>query len=207
MKRFSSIFSQLLQLFPRLEFETAVRDHRGRAPCPWICQLEPVHRDAVLPVGPGPLVARDLRRAGQRGREVAASGVAGSPEAIDAGLRQSTSAVATLSDRVRAVAGEMPGRGGPAGRQDVSVQEQTDEPGRQRDRPVVVAVRLGEVSADQGGDQAAPATGSRRVPARVCGDHRGQDQRHHGGAADALRAGDGLGDRPRLYRLRLASST
>ena len=29
MKRFSSIFSQLLQLFPRLEFETAVRDHRA----------------------------------------------------------------------------------------------------------------------------------------------------------------------------------
>ena len=29
MKRFSSIFSQLLQLFPRLEFEKAVRDHRA----------------------------------------------------------------------------------------------------------------------------------------------------------------------------------
>ena len=29
MKRFSSIFSQLLQLFPRLEFEMAVRDHRA----------------------------------------------------------------------------------------------------------------------------------------------------------------------------------
>ena len=29
MKRFSSIFSQLLQLFPRLEFEHAVQDHRA----------------------------------------------------------------------------------------------------------------------------------------------------------------------------------
>ena len=29
MRRFSSIFSQLLQLFPRLEFETAVRDHQA----------------------------------------------------------------------------------------------------------------------------------------------------------------------------------
>ena len=28
MKRFFSIFSQLLQLFPRLEFEKAVRDHK-----------------------------------------------------------------------------------------------------------------------------------------------------------------------------------
>ncbi len=29
MQRFSSIFSQLLQLFPRMEFEKAVRDHRA----------------------------------------------------------------------------------------------------------------------------------------------------------------------------------
>ena len=29
MKRFSSIFSQLLQLFPRLEFEKAVQDHQA----------------------------------------------------------------------------------------------------------------------------------------------------------------------------------
>ena len=30
MKRFSSIFSQLLQLFPRLEFEKAVQDHQAQ---------------------------------------------------------------------------------------------------------------------------------------------------------------------------------
>ena len=29
MKRFSSIFSQLLQLFPRVEFEQAVRAHKA----------------------------------------------------------------------------------------------------------------------------------------------------------------------------------
>jgi hypothetical protein len=29
MKRVSSIFSQLLQLFPRLEFEAAVREHQA----------------------------------------------------------------------------------------------------------------------------------------------------------------------------------
>jgi hypothetical protein len=29
MKRFCSIFSQLLQLFPRLEFEQAVKQHRA----------------------------------------------------------------------------------------------------------------------------------------------------------------------------------
>ena len=29
MKRFSSIFSQLLQLFPRVEFEQAVREHKA----------------------------------------------------------------------------------------------------------------------------------------------------------------------------------
>jgi hypothetical protein len=29
MQRFYSIFSQLLQLFPRMEFEKAVRDHKA----------------------------------------------------------------------------------------------------------------------------------------------------------------------------------
>jgi len=29
MQRFFSIFSQLLQLFPRMEFEKAVRDHKA----------------------------------------------------------------------------------------------------------------------------------------------------------------------------------
>jgi hypothetical protein len=29
MQRFCSIFSQLLQLFPRMEFEQAVRDHKA----------------------------------------------------------------------------------------------------------------------------------------------------------------------------------
>ena len=29
MKRFSSIFSQVLQLFPRVEFEQAVREHKA----------------------------------------------------------------------------------------------------------------------------------------------------------------------------------
>jgi hypothetical protein len=33
MTRFSSIFSQLLQLFPRLEFEQAVKQHQARTEC------------------------------------------------------------------------------------------------------------------------------------------------------------------------------
>src|SRR5947208_15231305 len=37
----------------------------GRAPCARVHLLGPVRGDAVLPVGPGTLVARDLRRAGQ----------------------------------------------------------------------------------------------------------------------------------------------
>ena len=35
MNRFCSIFSQLLKLFPRLEFEKLVKEHRGEYPSLW----------------------------------------------------------------------------------------------------------------------------------------------------------------------------
>lgn len=53
MQRFSSIFSQLLQLFPRMEFENAVKKHKsdyaakGFSSWGWA-----VCRHAVLPIRP-----------------------------------------------------------------------------------------------------------------------------------------------------------
>ena len=54
MNRFSSIFSQLLQLFPRVGVSAFGHDHSGRAPCERIPLLEPICVHALLPIGPGP---------------------------------------------------------------------------------------------------------------------------------------------------------
>jgi hypothetical protein len=50
MNRVCSIFSQILQLTPRPEFEAAVRKHTRTG----IQQLDAIHVDAVLPVGTRP---------------------------------------------------------------------------------------------------------------------------------------------------------
>jgi hypothetical protein len=69
----------------------------------------------------------------------------------------------------------MPGVGGCSGwPEEVPLQEQADEPGRQRDRPVGVVVRLGQVPPHQRGDQTTPAAGPRRLPAFVRGGDRRQ---------------------------------
>ena len=54
MQRFSSIFSQLLQLFPRLEFEQAVKKASFRLLRQGFHELGPVRRHALLPVRPRP---------------------------------------------------------------------------------------------------------------------------------------------------------
>jgi len=56
LNRVCSIFSQLLQFFPRLEFEQAVRETRANDMLA-VHLLGPIHRDAVLSVG----AARSLR--------------------------------------------------------------------------------------------------------------------------------------------------
>jgi len=61
MKRFCSIFSQLLELFPRVEFEQRVREHKVERHAPGFQQLDPIYRDAVLSIGARPLLAGDLR--------------------------------------------------------------------------------------------------------------------------------------------------
>src|SRR2546422_2190707 len=46
--------------------------------------------------------------------------------------------------------------------EEVPFQEQVDEPGWEHHRPVGEHVRLGEIPADEGRDQVAPAAGPRR---------------------------------------------
>jgi len=114
----------------------------------------------------------------------------------------------TRPDGVRADAIQVPGTGEqPERAEEVPLQEQVDEPGWQRHRPVGEHVRLGEIPPDEGRDQVAPAAGPRWLPAVVRGGDRRQDQRDQGSAHAAVRAGDDPGHRPRLQRLRMVSGT
>ena len=62
MTRVSSIFSQMLQLFSRTEFERAVAEHRAERHASGVDLLGPVRGQAVLPFGWGTVAERDLRR-------------------------------------------------------------------------------------------------------------------------------------------------
>ena len=88
----------------------------------------------------------NLRRPGGQPRQAAASGLVRRSAALDAGLRQPATPLADLRNRLSAAAGEVPRRG--AGPQ-VPFQKQAAESGRQRHRPVRLAVRLGPVPAHQ----------------------------------------------------------
>ena len=61
MNRFCSIFSQLLQLFSRIEFQKAVKRNKSRASCPRIHLLGTVCGHALLSIGPGPFPPGDYR--------------------------------------------------------------------------------------------------------------------------------------------------
>ena len=129
MSQVCSIFSQLLKLFPRAEFEQAVRQHRGerhaRGFTCWgqfvamlFCQLG---RAQSLREICGGLAASQgkPRHLGLFRRSAA----------LDAGLRQPATPLADLRNRLSAAAGEVPRRG--AGPQ-VPFQKQAAESGRQR---------------------------------------------------------------------------
>ena len=142
-----------------------------RAPCARLHVLGAVRRDAILPTRAGPFAAGDLRRATQQRGQAHASGHH-RPGPLDAGVCERASAVAALPRRVPGVARALSGAG-PAS-EEVPVQEQAGQPGLDGDRPVRDAVRLGQVSAHQGGGQAPLSAGSRRLPAQRGRHHRGQ---------------------------------
>src|SRR2546428_3936313 len=130
--------------------------------------LGTVRGDAVLPVWTGAFAARDLRRIGQLRRKAEAFGDFRGAEEIDLGVREPAPALGAVPDGVRADAGKMPVDGVVFGiQEEVPVQEQAGESGREHDRSVPVDVRLGEVPADKGSREAASAAGPRRLSAQL----------------------------------------
>src|SRR5206468_12575810 len=92
----------------------------GRAPCARVHLLGPVRGDAVLPAGPGTLVARDLRRAGQLRGQVGPPGHRGAASR-DPGVRERAPPLGAVPRCVSGAAGTVSsGRRGPS----VPLQEQ-----------------------------------------------------------------------------------
>ena len=138
MQRFCSIFSQLLQLFPRLEFEQAVRQHHADRhlrglPC-WgqfvamlFCQLGQAHSLREICGGRAAIEGK-LKHLGLSA-------------ALHAFLRQRAAAQAVVRNRLPATARQVP-RTTRADRQrpQVSLQKPPAQSRCQRHRPVRVGV-------------------------------------------------------------------
>ena len=90
MNRFSSIFSQLLQLFPRIEFQHMVKETRAeRGAKGFTCWAQFVCH-AVLPIGTRSFSPGDYRRSSKLRREIETSGNYRS-QPFHPGLRQRAS--------------------------------------------------------------------------------------------------------------------
>ena len=200
MSQVCSIFSQLLQLFPRAEFEQAVRQHRGeRHARGFTCWGQFV---AMLFCQLGR--AQSLREicgglAASQGK-LRHLGLSAAPPRSTLAYANRQRPWADLRNRLSAAAGEVPRRG--AGPQ-VPFQKQAAESGRQRHRPVRLAVRLGPFPAHQRRRQAASGARPRRLSAQLLRGHRRQDARPGAGPPDVVRPRHDRGLRPRLQRLRL----
>ena len=192
MTRFCSIFNQLLQLFPRAEFQSAVNDTQAeRHARGFTCWDQFV---AML--------------FAQLGRAHSLREICGGLASCEGKLahlgatapRRSTLAYAnahrpwplyqTVFYQVLARCREV------AGREAVPVQEQAAESRRHRDRPVRGDVSVGGVSSHQRRGEAAFHARSRRLLADVPGHHR----------REAPRGPDGAGA-DRFCRARSSSST
>ena len=168
MPRFCSIFSQLLQLFPRTEFQKAVDGDEGGAPCAGVHVLGPICRHAVLPAGPGALLARDLWRPGELRGQARASGHRRRRRARRWPTR-------TPIARGRCRAGVLSVLGAVSGgrrREEVSLQEQAGEAGHDGDRPVRGDVPMGDVPPQERRGEVAFHPRSRGLSAHGGGDHR-----------------------------------
>ena len=83
-----SIFSQVLKLFSRGEFEQAVKEHKAERHARGFTSWGQFMAMPVLPVGARAFAARDLRRPGVWRGAVEAFGGAGGTQEIHPGLRQ-----------------------------------------------------------------------------------------------------------------------
>ena len=161
MKKFCSIFSQLLQLFPRLEFEQAVKKHQadrgakgftswGQFVAMLFCQLGRAHTLREICGGLASCEGK-LKHLGV-------------PEAP----KKSTLAYANEHrpwELYKTVFGQLLEKcqatvSGVGMEKEISVQEQTDESGLEHDRSVFVALRLGEIPAHERSREIAFASGS-----------------------------------------------
>lgn len=168
MPRFCSIFSQLLQLFPRVEFQKAVTarkaERHARGFTCWgqfvamlLCQL-----------GRAALVAGDLRRTGQLRGQVGPPGHRGA-ESRDPRVRERAPPLGAVPGCVSGAAGARS-----SGRRESSVplQEQTALAGCDRHRSVRRDVSVGDLPPHQGRGEVALHAGPRRRSADVDADHR-----------------------------------
>ena len=171
MSGFSSMFSQLLKLFPRTEFQALVkRTHAERHARGFTCW--------------GQFVAMLFC---QLGRAHSLREICGGLRSSEGKLKHlgiTAPARSTLAyanehrpwQLYRAVFQELLTRCQPLakGRRKFRFKNKLVQSGLHGDRPVCHAVRLGEVPAHQGGGQAALSAGSRRLSAQRGRHHRGQ---------------------------------
>ena len=87
MYKVCSIFSQVLKLFPRGDFEQAVKEHKAERHARGFTSWGQFMA-MLWPVGTGAFVARDLWRPGVLRGAVEAFGGAGGTQEIHPGLRQ-----------------------------------------------------------------------------------------------------------------------
>jgi hypothetical protein len=118
-----SIFSQVLKLFSRGRFREGGEGAQGRAARAGFHQLGAVHGDAVLPVGTGAFLARDLRRLACCEGQLKHLGVPVAPKKSTLAYANEHRPWELVPDGVRADAVQMPGTGAKAragGRSSVS---------------------------------------------------------------------------------------
>ena len=88
MNRVCSIFSQMLQLISRLEFETAVRKHRAERHARGFSSWGQFVAMLFCQLGHAQVVTQDLRGPGRDGRKTAALGITRSAPSVHPGIRQ-----------------------------------------------------------------------------------------------------------------------
>ena len=171
MSGFCSMFSQLLKLFPRTEFQALVKrthaERHARGFTCWgqfvamlFCQLGRAHSLREICGG--------LRSSEGKLKHLGITAPSRSTLAYANEHRPWQLYRAVFQELLAPVPAPGPG---PA---EVPVQEQAGEPGLDGHRSVRDAVRLGEVPAHEGGGEAALPAGPRRLPAQRGGHHRGQ---------------------------------
>ena len=171
MSAFCSMFSQLLKLFPRTEFQALVtRTHAerhargftcwGQFVAMLFCQLGRAHSLREICGG--------LRSSEGKLKHLGITAPSRSTLAYANDIARGSS-IAPCSRRCSAAL-SAPGEG-PA---KVPVQEQARQPGLDGDRPVRDPLRLGPVPPHQGRGQAPLPAGPRRLPAQRGGHHRGE---------------------------------